>query len=543
MRVTSTVFAGDALRLTFDEWSREAYGLFLRSKALPEHQVRYDEDRDAYTIETPARFARILGIEEPEALRTPLPLHPDLWDYQTFLVRTALAAKRYAIWADTGLGKTPMEHEWARQVQAFTGGRVLLVYFLNLIPQVLAMADQFYGRGGLSLEVLESRTDLRSWAKGGAPGIGIVNPEKFIPRDGDPEAIEEISFLAGVGIDESSILKTGGGKTKWALIKSCRGVEFKASFTATPAPNDPLEYASQASFLEKIRDEGEVIWTFFTRDADGDWKVKDHALEGFYAFLSGWSCYLRNPARYGFRNNLKDLPEPVRIEHRVPVTAEQLAHLNRIPNALGQTSLFEPGSLGIVERTKLGQLASGFLYGPGGVTRVHSLKPSAVASIVREDVRAGLQVLVWTLYDETAEILAALLEMRAPGDPHLSFAVLTGKVPVADRPAVLDRYTSGKTDVLITRARVLGFGSNLQNCGSMVFADFNDSAEQIYQAERRAYRYGQTRSVRIHFPIVPELQGAVWSNVQAKQARFLHEVERMEGLYVEAMRPFLEGAP
>lgn len=541
--MTSAIFAGDTLRLTFDNWTPDAYALFLRSKALPEHRVAYDEDRDVYTIETPARFARILGLEEPTRSGSGLPLPTWLHDYQAFFVRTALAAKRYAVWADTGLGKTPIEHEWARQVQAMTGGRVLLVYFLNLIPQVLAMAEQFYGRGGLPLEVLDSRADLRAWAKGGAPGIGIVNPEKFIPRDGEAEVIQEMSYLSGVGIDESSILKTGGGKTKWALIKSCRGVEYKLSCTATPAPNEPIEYASQASFLEKIRDEGEVIWTFFTRDDEGDWKVKDHALEAFYKFLSGWSCYLRHPARYGFRNNLKDLPEPQRIEHLIPVTAEQLAHLNRIPNAAGQTSLFEPASMGIVERTKLGQLASGFVYTHEGADRVHSLKPATVASIVREDVRAGLQVLVWTLYDETADILAALLEMRAPGDPRFTFDVLTGKVPVDERPAVLERFTSGKTAVLITRARMLGFGTNLQNCGSMVFADFNDSAEQIYQAERRAFRYGQTRSVRIHFPIVPELQGAVWANVQAKRARFLTEVERMEGLYVEAMRPFLEVKP
>jgi hypothetical protein len=536
--VTSTAFAGDVLRLTFDEWSPEAYALFLRSKALPEHAVAYDEERDAYTIETPARFARILGVQEPPAMGGAVPLHVDLWDYQTFLVRTALAAKRYAVWADTGLGKTLIELEWARQVQARSAGRVLMVYLLNLIPQVLAMAEEFYG-ADIELRVLDTRAEMIAWCKGGEPGIAIVNPEKFVPREGDVEAIAEVSFLAGVCLDESSLLKTGGGATKWALIKSCRGVEYKLSCTATPAPNDPIEYASQASFLEKIRDEGEVIWTFFTRDADGEWKVKDHALEGFYAFLSGWSCYLRDPRRYGFKNNLKGLPAPQRFEHRIPVTSEQLAHLNRIPNAMGQTSLFEPASMGIVERTKLGQLASGFLYGKGGIARVHSLKPAAIAGIVRQEVRAGLQVLVWTLYDETADILAALLELRAAGDPRLSFEILTGKVPVAERPAVLDRFTSGKTDVLITRARMLGFGTNLQNCGSMVFADFNDSAEQIYQAERRAYRYGQTRSVRIHFPIVPELQGAVWSNVRGKQARFLREVERMEGLYVEAMRPFL----
>ena len=68
-------------------------------------------------------------------------------------------------------------------------------------------------------------------------------------------------FLAGLVLDESSILKSGGGTIKWNLIHSAKGIEYKLSCTATPAPNDVMEYASQAGFLEKIRSEGQVLWT------------------------------------------------------------------------------------------------------------------------------------------------------------------------------------------------------------------------------------------------------------------------------------------
>lgn len=540
--MTGVTQVGDVVRIRFDDWTPESYDLFLRTKALPEHEVRYDEAADAYEIETAARFAPLLGLQVQTSLATPLPLAEHLWDYQAFFVRIALQARRYAVWADTGLGKTLIEWEWARQVRHLTGGKVLMVYLLNLIPQALAMAREFYG-DELQPQVLHTREELIAWCRDGRPGIGVTNPEKFIPRAGEPESIAEISFLAGVCVDESSLLKTGGGVIKWALIKSCRGVEYKLSNTATPAPNDPIEYASQASWLEKIRDEGEVIWTFFTRDAEGEWKIKDHALEAFYQFLSGWSCYLRDPKRYGFADNLLGLPAPERFEHVIPATAEQLAFLARIPNAEGQCSMFEPGSLGIVERTKLGQLASGFLYGPGGsVQHVPSWKPGRVATLIEDEVeKRGLQVLVWTQFDETARIIARQLDLPPPAR-RVRYETLTGSVPPAERPAMLERFLSGETRALITRPRVLGFGSNLQCCGSMVFADFNDSAEQIYQAERRAYRYGQTRSVRIHFPYVAELQGAVWSNVQAKQAQFARDVARMEDLYINAVRPFLPGA-
>jgi hypothetical protein len=519
--------SGDTLRVTFDRWTPEAYALFLRTKGLPEHALAYDEDLDRYTIETPARFARILGVEPPALARPPLPLPGHLWDYQAFLTRTALAAKRYAVWADTGLGKTPIGLEFMRQVQHRTAGKVLAVIPLNLIPQWLGMAGEFYG-GDLRFEVLNSRTDMVAWCRSGS-GLAMVNAEKFIPRDG-VETIPEITHCSGVLVDESSLLKTGGGAIKWALIKSCRGVEFKLSLTATPAPNDPIEYASQASWLEKIRDEGEVIWTYFVRDKEGEWRVKPHALAAFYRFLSGWSCYLRNPARYGFRDNLKDLPPPQRIVHEIQATQEQLAAAQRIPNSVGQGSLYETGDLGVVERTKFGELASGFLYEDGKPVRVPSHKPAAIARIVREDVAAGLRVIVWTNFDETAEILRE----------HLSgvgrVEILTGSTPTKQRPAITARFQAGELDVLVTRPRVLGFGTNLQECGSMVFADISDSFEQLYQGERRAYRYGQRKSVRIHFPIVRELQREVWANVEAKRAAFERDVDVMEGLYIEAMR-------
>src|SRR3990167_11402603 len=120
----------------------------------------------------------------------------------------------------------------------------------------------------------------------------------------------EMRRLSGVAFDESSRLKGGGGVIKWHLIRSCRGIEYKLSATATPAPNDTMEYASQASFLEKLRNEGEILWTYFSRDKYGTWSVKPHAREAFYRFMASWSIYLRDPKDYGFNDILATLPPP-----------------------------------------------------------------------------------------------------------------------------------------------------------------------------------------------------------------------------------------
>ena len=524
-------FDHEQIVLRFERWMPAAYATFLRTKLLPEHDVRYDEETDSYTVSAPARFARILGMEPPGRTRDWLELPGYLFDYQRHFVEVALAAKRYALWFDTGLGKTAAMWEWARQVQHRTGGRVLVVAPLNLIGQHLQELARFYGSDAPHVERLDSRVAMRNWCERGEPGLAITNPEKFLPRREESEITPEATYLAGIALDESSLLKTGGGSLKWALIKSCRGIEYKLSLTATPAPNDPIEYASQASWLEKIRDEGEVIWTYFVRDKDGEWKVKDHALAAFYRFLSAWSCYVRTPALFGFADNLKSLPAPERIEVAIDPTDEQLAELARTPDASGQVSLVDPEKLGIVERGRFAQVAAGFAYQHGGpARRIASDKPRIIAETVRREVAAGRQVIVWTLFDETVSILREEL-----ADAPFSVAVLTGSVPKESRAPIVESFTSGVERVLISRPEVLGFGANLQCCSAMVFADLNDSYEQVYQAERRAFRYGQTETVRIYFPRVVVLQDVVWQNLEAKRAQFERDVARMERLYVDAL--------
>jgi superfamily II DNA or RNA helicase len=49
-------------------------------------------------------------------------LNPKLYNFQKDIVRWALAKGRAAIFADCGLGKTPMQLEWANQVVSAHGG-------------------------------------------------------------------------------------------------------------------------------------------------------------------------------------------------------------------------------------------------------------------------------------------------------------------------------------------------------------------------------------------------------------------------------------
>lgn len=561
--IPAIVFSGQNLSVRFDRFNIAAYDLFLRVKRLPEFKLDFDRDAEAYTITAPARFAPVLGVAVPEHIRKPIDLSPFLFDDQREIVQMALDGKRFACWSDCGLGKTIIGLEFARHVCHMTGGRVLIVTLNEIVPQWIEEAGKFYG-DALPVVRLSSRGEMKEWCEhgtiGGVPtaaAIAVTNYEKFNhPTEAD-QVVNEIRHLAGIVIDESSRLKTGGGQQKWAIIKSSKGLQYKLSLTATPAPNEIMEFASQASFLEKMRTQEEIIWTYFRRDEKTHrWTVRPHARAAFFEFMSSWSIYVRDPRRYGWRLNVPRPPEPERFIHVIEATPEQrqfVAEFNFSvkPKAdrSGTASMFAE-TYNAIQSTKLSQAAKGFVYvkrgDPAGVRGLSgklqrampSLKPAFVAGLVAKDIAAGLQILVWCEYDEEIAIVAQILKLS---QPSLKFEVLTGSVKKKDRQSIKSRFVCGETAVLITRADLMGYGQNLQNCGSMILSGWSFSYEDYYQAIRRAFRHGQTRSVRIHIPVIQELEGQMFDALGRKEQQHEAAIAEMEGNYIRA-RAQIRGA-
>ncbi|MBX4216017.1 hypothetical protein KW797_03640 [Candidatus Parcubacteria bacterium] len=375
---------------------------------------------------------------------------------------------------------------------------------------------------------ITSRAHLESWSEN-PKGIALTNYEKMIPG-----VLDNLRLIGGIVADESSILKTGGGTIKWNLIKSCRGIPYKLSMTATPAPNDTMEFASQAAFLEKIRSEGEVFWTYFTKVGDsGEWIVKPHARDAFYRFMASWSIYIRNPESFGFKDNIEKLPEPEYFEHEIPPTPEQVRFATSVASTNG-AGMFADERLGVVPRSKLAQAARGFLYvkkpnGEREAVPVRSEKPQAVAQLARSEAARGLSVLIWTSFDEEAAILYRLLA------PYGNVAILQGSTPDAEQDQILEDFECRRLHILISKAEMLGYGQNLQYVGSMIDSGIDDSFERLYQKIRRALRTGQKRRLRFHRVYIRELEGLMIDNVAKKSQRFEEDILQMENCYRQAM--------
>lgn len=508
----------------FDRFTLAEYDLFLKVKKLPESQISYDWETDRYQVSTPARFAARLGVPVSGVESARIPFADHLFDYQKWVLDLALDARRFALWIDTGLGKGPVHMEWERQVQAITGGRVLTLCPPGLIPQEADEIRKFYG-DRFAVEYLDSREKLAAWCKAPGTGVGVASTWLFAR-----ERMPELRYLAGLVLEESSILKTGGGKIKWNLIHSAKGIEYKLSCTATPAPNDAMEYASQAAFLEKITTEGDILWTYFSRNKQGDWTVKPWARDAFYEFMASWSIYMRDPSHFGFNDILADLPVPEIHEYRLEMTEAQQARFYELQTRRGGW-LFADERLGITERSKFSQLAKGFEYdgkpGDRKIIRTDSRKPEFITNLIRQETDAGRQVLVWTVFDAETDILGAGLM----GLTDLRWASFSGATKDDERNRILQAFRAGELDVLISKPSLIGYGLNFQQCRSMIFSGFDDSFERMYQAIRRAYRFGQTETVHVHIPYIPDLEGLMWTNVKSKESRFLADVDAQEAEY------------
>ena len=227
----------------------------------------------------------------------PVSLNPKLYDFQLALVRWACKRGRAAIFADCGLGKTPMQLEWANQVHNFTGQPVLILAPLAVSKQTQREGEKF----NIDVQICESQDDVIN-------GVNITNYEKLHKFDAG-------SFV-GIVLDESSILKSYTGKFRNYIIESFQKTPYKLACTATPAPNDFIELGNHSEFLN-VLSRSEMLSLFFINDTAnvGTWRLKGHGEEKFWKWLCSWAVMLSKPSELGFDDSGFILPELNIIEH------------------------------------------------------------------------------------------------------------------------------------------------------------------------------------------------------------------------------------
>jgi DNA modification methylase len=432
---------------------RHSAGLFFRmcSHVNLTNQTKQMDYSDF--IKSKAKKIKTSGFETDE-------LNPNLFDFQRFIVLRALKAGKYAIFADCGLGKTLMQLAWAEAVARHTGKRVLILAPLAVRAQTIAESERF----GIDVA-----------------GIDVNNYEQIDNID--------CGQYAGIVLDESSILKNFTGVYKRKIIENFQATPYKLACTATPAPNDLNEIGNHSEFLD-VMDSADMRMRWFVRDEEmNNYRLKGHAEQDFYGWISSWSSVLRTPADIGFEGNGYDLP-PLNY-HTLEITTDKKDN----------GRLFNDSAVNATEFNR--------------ELRV-TLAPriEAVAEIVNA---SDEQFIIWVNQNEEEERVCALIPdaiaVRGSDSPEKKEERLIG-------------FGQGKYRVIVTKKKIAQFGLNWQNCHNQVFAALDFSFEGLYQAIRRSYRFGQKNEVNIYLVTTDTMQN-VTASIQHKQQQFNEMMEQI----------------
>lgn len=401
-------------------------------------------------------------------------LNANLFSFQKWIVKAALKKGRYAIFADCGLGKTLMQLEWAQKVAQHTGRPVLILAPLAVAGQTILEGEKF----GIRVTRASLEFDNPHYA-----AIQIANYEQLGNIDS--------SIYAGIVLDESSILKNYEGAIKNDVLECFDATPYKLACTATPSPNDPMELGNHSEFLNTMG-RNEMLSMYFVHDG-GDtakWRLKGHAANRFWQWVSTWAVMCSRPADIGYSNEGYELPALNYIEHQIVTESRN--------NGL----LFNDVAIS----------ATNFN------AELRSTKEARLNKAVELVNNSTEQFIVWIKQNEEGEYLKSLIpdaiEVKGSDSPEYKEKHLLG-------------FANNAFRVLITKAKIAQFGLNYQNCHNQVFASLDFSFEGLYQSIRRSYRFGQTKPVNIHLITTDTMQN-VRESIRTKQAQFEQMQQQMQ---------------
>lgn len=420
-----------------------------------------------------------------------------LFPFQKDVVRWATLKGRCAAFLDTGLGKTFVQIEWAR----LTGENTLIVAPLSVARQTVREGKKI----GREVRYVRGQSEVIS-----GHSLWITNYEMV--DNFDP------SMFGAVVLDESSILKSIGGKTRQKITKLFSDTKYRLCCTATPAPNDYTEIGNHAQFLG-VCTQAEMLSMFFVNankehtifyDGKGyrrkgsnsggtEWRLKHHAEDAFFSWLSTWAITMTNPSDLGYEDDGFILPKlnikPVFVN--VDYKPSDELFFTRLKGVKHRAEVREET---IVERSKKLQ--------------------EIVAT-------SSDQWIVWVGLDKEAAVakkaLPEAIEVKGDDTPD-------------EKAHAFEGFQDGEHRILITKGKIGGFGMNFQNAHNMIFFGLSDSWESYYQCIRREWRYGQKKPVNVYI-IMSNIEADIYRNVRRKDAL----AWRLRNKLIEKIRDYERG--
>jgi hypothetical protein len=371
------------------------------------------------------------------------------FDFQKEIITRAVNKGRIAIFADTGLGKTLIQLSIAKNIVNHTNKKVLILTPLAVAFQFIIEAEK------LGIDDIEYSKDGKHTKK-----IVICNYERLHYFDSKD--------FVGVILDESSILKNFDGRTKWAVTDFMKKIPYRFLSTATPAPNDYIEFGTSSEALGYFP-YMDMLTKFFAnnennvrpQDIGTKWYLKPHAKNEFFSWLNQWSISIKKPSDLGFSDERYKLPNL--IENKVFVKNEKNWVIN------GQIMLFN----GIAKTmSEVREEQKGTFYE----------RCEKAVELAKDKTSV-----YWCNFNDEGDLLDEL---------DKDAIQLKGGMSIEKKEDILMNFAQGNIQRIITKPKITSFGLNWQHCNHTVYFP-TWSYEQYYQSIRRFWRFGQTKDVTV----------------------------------------------
>lgn len=420
-------------------------------------------------LDRKAQLGQMAGFE-------PVEIPNFLFGFQKTLVDWALRKGRAAIFADCGLGKTPMQLVWADNVVRQTNRPVLILTPLAVSHQTAAEAEKF------GIEVTRKVEN--------PSGIVVANYEKL--HHFDPDA------FSGCVCDESGILKNFEGERRQQITEFMKKLQYRLLCTATAAPNDYIELGTSSEALGELG-YTDMLTRFFKNDQHtvkpmtyrhkgsdfkrleegAKWRFKGHAEVPFWRWVSSWARAVRRPSDLGFDDDGFILPSLIERDFMIEIDKPADGMLFSLP------------AVGLAEQRS---------------ERRRTMQERCEKAAELAGAHAG-QSISWCHLNQEGD----LLERMISGATQIS-----GADADEAKEEKFIAFSNGEIRKLVTKGVIGAWGLNFQQCQHMTTFP-SHSFEQYYQIVRRCWRFGQKLPVTVDM-ITTEGEKSVLKNLQRKAA-------------------------
>ena len=419
---------------------------------------------------------------------------PDMaFDFQREIITRSCKKGRIAVFADTGLGKTLIQLSLAQNVIEHTNKKVLILTPLAVAFQFIIEAKKI---GITDIEYSKDGSHTKSIVICNYERLHYFNSEDFV----------------GVVLDESSILKNFDGKIKNQITSFVKKLPYRFLSTATPSPNDFIELGTSSEALGYMG-YTDMLGKFFKNNnnsidpkhAGDKWYLKPHAEETFFSWVNQWAIMVKMPSDLGFSDEKYILPELIVNTHIIKNKS--------LLSVDGQVQMFNKAAKGFNEVR-------------------HEVKQTIEERCIKAvELAKGKTSVYWVNRNEESALIKKL---------DTEAVEIIGSQSMEKKEDILMNFANGNIKRIITKAKMTGMGLNWQHCNHSVFFP-TYSYEQMYQAYRRFWRFGQKNNVTIDM-VISDGQTSVLEalNKKTQKAIELHKnlTNNVNGSFSEVIKEF-----